>query len=471
MNSLRYMIIIMLFGFVGCSSENIIAEPQPSSEYIEYLKKLVEGLTDEERKQIREQLIADKERISQKLQIAKNVNGEQLIAAVKRNDNLVMADKLKIKSGSITIDRASGEIIESSVGSIDFSSKVEDLKNNKNEDSQAFSKDKIDAEEKQDNSEIIKLTKALVTTEQNLTALKGDLLDDPYVMLKQLEVIRWYKNPMFVMCDGIPWIPSDKMRDFNYLTEYKDLIRKVSKSVGMIQLYHKVDGDDLELVAGGLATALAIDSNHIITNAHVLQESDIVLKRDGKWVLPSKIVLKVIFPNEYEFCEAREAEKEIVVTEIVDFNSDIDYVILKTDSQDLAPILMIADKVIEGDNVVVMGYPSTPNPGQDGLPLTFEQISRIYSTPDDKTPASVLRLSPGRIIPKDRKKDLNTYRHDASTWGASSGSIVMRLKDGAFVGLHQGGMHAKKEGVGFNFAIIPSKIPFLTQKVPSSSTH
>lgn len=369
----------MLFGFVGCYSEKTITEPQPSSEYNEYLKKIAEDLTDEERKEIREQLIADKE--------------------------------------------------------------------------------------------VIKLSDALVITEENLAALNGNLSDDPFALSKQLEFIRWYRNPMFIMCDGIPWISSKQLKNFNYLFEYRDKIRKVSKSVGMIQLYHKIDSDESELIKEGLATALAIDSNHIITNAHILQESDLIIKRDGKWVLPSKIVLKMIFPNEYEFCRAREAEKEIVVTEIVEFNSDLDYVIFKTDSNDLLPISMIADKVSEGDEVVVIGYPSTPYPGQDSLPLTFEQINRIFSTPDNNTPVSVLRLSPGRVMPKDRKKETTIYRHDASTWGASSGSIVMRLKDGAFVGLHQGGMHAKKEGGGFNIAIIPSKIPFLTHKMESSSTH
>ncbi len=44
----------MLFGFVGCYSEKTITEPQPSSEYNEYLKRLVEDLTEEERKEIRE---------------------------------------------------------------------------------------------------------------------------------------------------------------------------------------------------------------------------------------------------------------------------------------------------------------------------------------------------------------------------------------------------------------------------------
>lgn len=377
MNLSFFIIFIMLFGFVGCYSEKTITEPQPSSEYNEYLKKLAEDLTAEERKEIREQLIADKE--------------------------------------------------------------------------------------------VIKLNDALVTTEENLAALNGNLSDDPFTLSKQLEFIRWYRNPMFVMCDGVPWIPSKQLKNFNYLFEYRDKIRKISKSVGMIQLYHKIDSDQLELIKEGLATALAINSNHIITNAHILQESDLIIKRDGKWVLPSKIILKVIFPNEYEFCRAREAGKEIVVTEIVAFNSDLDYVILKADSNDLVPISVIADKVSEGDEVVVIGYPSTPYPGQDGLPLTFEQITRVYSTPDGNTPVSVLRLSPGRIIPEDRKKESNVYRHDASTWGASSGSIVMRLKDGAFVGLHQGGMHAKKEGGGFNFAIIPRKIPFLTQKLTNKS--
>lgn len=375
MNSLSYLIVVILFSFVGCYSEKTITEPQPSSEYNEYLKKIAEELTEEERKEIREQLIADKE--------------------------------------------------------------------------------------------VIKLNDALVTTEENLAALNGNLSDDPFILSKQLEFLRWYRNPMFVMCDGIPWIPSKQLKNFSYLFEYRDKIREVSKSVGMIQLYHKIDGEELELIKGELATALAIGSNHIITNAHVLQESDLVFKRDGKWVLPRKIVLKGIFPNEYEFCKAREAGKEIVVTEIVEFNSDLNYVIFKTDSNNLVPTSMITDKVSEGDEIVVIGYPSTPYPGQDGLPLTFEQITRIYSTPDGNTPVSVLRLSPGQIMPKDRKEETNTYRHDASTWGASSGSIVMRLKDGAFIGLHQGSMQAKKEGVGFNFAI---KIPFLTQKLTNKST-
>ena len=317
--------------------------------------------------------------------------------------------------------------------------------------------------------EVTKLNDALVTTDENLAALNGHLSDDPFTLSKQLEFIRWYRNPMFIMCDGIPWIPSKQLKNFNYLFEYRDKIRKVSKSVGMIQLHHKIDSDELELIKEGLATALAIDSNHMITNAHILQESDLVIKRDGKWVLPGKIVLKVIFPNEYEFCRVREAGKEIVVTEIVELNSDLDYVILKANSNDLVPISMIADKVSEGDEVVIIGYPSTPYPGQDGLPLTFEQITRIYSTPDGNAPVSVLRLSPGRIIPEGRKKEPNIYRHDASTWGASSGSIVMRLKDGAFVGLHQGGMHAKKDGGEFNFATIPRKVPFLTQALTNLS--
>lgn len=362
----------MLIGLVGCYSEKTITEPQPSSEYSEYLKKIAVDLTDDERNEIRQQLIADKE--------------------------------------------------------------------------------------------IIKLNNALVTTEGSLAALNGNLSDNPFILSEQLEFLRWYINPMFVMCDGIPWIPSKQLKNFNYLFEHRDKIRKVSKSVGLIRLYHKIDSDESELFKDGLATALAIDSNHILTNAHVLEESNLVFERNGKWNLPDKIILKAIFPNEYEFCKARETGKEIIISEIVEFNSDLDYVILKTDSNDLVPISIVVDKLNDGDEVVVIGYPSMPHSGQNGLPLTSEQITRIYSTPDGNTPISVLRLSPGRIIPEDSKKEPGVYRHDASTWGTSAGSIVMRLKDGAFVGVHKGSLHAKKEDVGFNYAIIPSKIPFLNQR-------
>lgn len=302
------------------------------------------------------------------------------------------------------------------------------------------------------------LSNAIKNTDAAQATLKGEETSDPYELEKRLEVIRLKSRPMFVICAGKPWIPEDKSKIFDYLASPSNLnnILSASKSIGELRLNHK-QGDQWTLVKAGIATVVAIDTSHIITNAHVITELNIAYQVEGNWKINSKLLLDAKFPDEYQQCENRNSEKIIQVTGIKKLNEKLDFVILETTTHDIPgiEIPISISKLIDGDKIVVMGYPSEPD--EDDTFLSGIEIEKLYSAPDGIEQIPALRLSPGAIMQKDKNETL-LFRHDATTWGASSGSLVMRLRDGAFIGLHQGGMKSKTEGFGFNYAIPTTEI-------------
>jgi hypothetical protein len=292
---------------------------------------------------------------------------------------------------------------------------------------------------------------AIKNTEQAQSALNGEDSDDPFELIKQLEVIKLRSRPMFVVCGGAPWIPDDKTKRFDYLATYFNKIQNASKSVGELRINHK-KGEQWKLVKAGIASVVAIDSTHIITNAHVIRNLNIAYQNNGNWFIRSKLLLDAVFPDEYQQCDKRISEKIIQVTGIRKLDENIDFVVLETKTHDI-PVMEIQKSInnlINGDEIIVMGYPSEPE--EEDTFLSGTEINKLYSAPDGIAPVPALRLSIGKIIPKDNS-ETQLFRHDATTWGASSGSLVMRLRDGAFIGLHQGGMKSRTEGFGFNYAI------------------
>jgi hypothetical protein len=126
-------------------------------------------------------------------------------------------------------------------------------------------------------------------------------------------------------------------------------------------------------------------------------------------------------------------------------------------------VTFASDDVDPGDRVVVIGYPSRPN-DTTGY-LTPVLIDKMFCAPNGRTPFPAERMAAGTV---SREKTLEDgyFAHDANTWGGNSGSVVVDLATGTVAGLHARGWQAQHEGVGYNEAVLGSRI----QKVIADMT-
>ena len=108
------------------------------------------------------------------------------------------------------------------------------------------------------------------------------------------------------------------------------------------------------------------------------------------------------------------------------------------DGQPLATPISLATDAAENDLVAVIGYPARDSRIPD-QPLMDKIFGRVY----DKK-----RLAPGQLTRLDRA----AVRHDCSTLGGNSGSVVLSLRTGQAVGLHFAGRFLQA-----NFAV-PSTV-------------
>jgi hypothetical protein len=289
------------------------------------------------------------------------------------------------------------------------------------------------------------------------TTLANDNISSssPEKLKRQQEALRWFIRPVMTLCRGLPWV-KERNHEFGYLVErQKARIQQLSASVGLVTAYDLDDKGNLtrRMEAG---TAIVVGPRMIVTNKHVVTEARLGYQRvsSEEWRLFPGVVAQIEFPKEYARCPDKPASTTVRVTGIAhaDPDPDTDFIILTTD-RDLPPPVVFAPEpdVVDSEEVGVIGYPGRPAVDF----LLPEQIDEIFMTPDNRVSFPNARLSVGRTLPS---QDSRLWNYDATTWGGSSGSLIMSLRSGQVIGLHTDGLYASKEGLSYNRALVSSRI-------------
>ena len=278
----------------------------------------------------------------------------------------------------------------------------------------------------------------------------------PEQLQQQTEVLRFVRRPVMALCKGAPWSAAITSEWSGALTKQKDLIAKYSSAVGLVTAYDVLDDSSLRR-RQEVGTAIVVGPRAVVTNKHVVKEAwlgyqDVSTKA---WQLFPKVTAEIEFPHEYARCPSQPAstrKARIVGVLYAPPEADADFIVLETDV-DLPTPVPFADKpdVVDSDRIAVIGYPGRPN-------IDFiqpDQIDSIFGTPDSRVPFPIARISLGYTL---SGAPLDRFFYDATTWGGSSGSLVIDLVSGDVIALHADGLNAPKEGIGYNRGVTAGQI-------------
>ncbi|MFZ0888514.1 MAG: serine protease [Candidatus Binataceae bacterium] len=279
------------------------------------------------------------------------------------------------------------------------------------------------------------------------------------------EVIRYITRPIWVVCGGEPWYVTTQVAAcmdpgpsvaFAAVVQPKiSLVRAAAQATGLMTAYDD-DGASLK-TRGQLGTAVVVGEKYVVTNRHVIEEGRVGFQTEatGKWSLYPGIAVKIEFPYEYNKCSLPTPTKEVRVRGISYVDPKLDFAILETEPGLPSKVTFgSSDDVDPGDRVVVLGYPTRP---PDNAVKTPELIDKAFCAPNGRTPFPAERMAAGQVFREESAPD-GYFAHDASTWGGNSGSLVIDLATGTVAGLHSHGMFAPTEGVGYNEAVLGSRI-------------
>jgi endonuclease G, mitochondrial len=243
-------------------------------------------------------------------------------------------------------------------------------------------------------------------------------------------IVRLYNRPV-VLIQNNTFVPSTienaEMR--NRLEQARKRLEAAIPSVGRIEL----ENSSYDWVG----TGWLVDENIIVTNRHVAaifgtrQGDGFVFRVSGRREVRARI----------DFLEERGVvvpQKEFQLTRILYIEDDQqgrpDIAFLQvarssSDNQGLAKPVALANRIpSKGDAVAVIGYPAEDSriPEPEYMQLYF---GGIYD---------VKRLAPGLIM---GFPDASLVRHDCTTLGGNSCSVVLDLKTGEALGLHFEGIY------------------------------
>jgi S1-C subfamily serine protease len=222
-----------------------------------------------------------------------------------------------------------------------------------------------------------------------------------------------------------------------------------SRSVGLIEFSQ--NQEEWKPIGTGFIAAPGI----IATNKHVAEQ---FAKWDeqGRGEIREAFSIRINFTKEAPSCHSVDdivpiSSKPILV------HQHYDVALFTIDNSLSREVLPIAteETYAEGEVVAIIGYPA-----RDSRSPRNEQ-ENIFLSEDGRPPALFLvkRLQPGEIMRLDQD-DPSEFDHDASTLGGNSGSPVVRLSDGAVIGLHRTGyLHE------YNVAVKGSKIMELIRAI------
>src|SRR5262245_20788620 len=209
------------------------------------------------------------------------------------------------------------------------------------------------------------------------------------------------------------------------ITASKDVINKAVPAVGRIEL----NNADLPWAGTGWLIADGI----IVTNRHVAdvfarldRNSSSFVFRPG--LLHGLVTSDIDFLEEENRLDAAEHPIASILWIAPPQESDVAFlrVTRAAGSPPLPQPIELADEVLTGATVAAIGYRAGSRSIRDQ-----QLVIRIFG--DDVYDKK--RFAPGRIMGVDG----NRIRHDCSTLGGNSGSVLLDMKTGKAVGIHHGG--------------------------------
>lgn len=211
------------------------------------------------------------------------------------------------------------------------------------------------------------------------------------------------------------------------LTRARSLVRPRLASVGLLEVF---DG----VMKYPVGTAWMAGNGIAVTNRHVA-EKFAALDADSRPVFLTNFrdrPFQVTVDFAEEHGSSRESEiKVAAVTYLAPrLGNAPDLALLQLEaSLNLPrPIPLLADEPKPGDWIAVVGYPQP----DDRVPPEGREVEETYFSGI----YGVKRLSPGEIDPNAGDMPEWAFRHDATTLGGSSGSVLIDLKTGSAVGVH-----------------------------------
>lgn len=233
--------------------------------------------------------------------------------------------------------------------------------------------------------------------------------------------------------------------------EAKELVGKLQASEATIKpLMALVGRIDVEEFPGSdyVGTGWLVDSDIVVTNRHV---ASLIALWDGRRYVFSRGIggqpMKCSLSTLHEFDDLdQDASRVFEIAEVLYIEpdrSDVDIAFLritrKTDGRQPSSISIAPDNASDNHPVVVVGYPArAPKRVIPDQALMTE----LYRDRFD-----VKRAAPGYTIGTDS----GVGRHDCTTLGGNSGSVVLDLNTGRAVGLHFAGLYQES-----NYAVSAS---------------
>lgn len=275
---------------------------------------------------------------------------------------------------------------------------------------------------------------------------------NPYSLIEVEEVIMSLTRPVWVLCAGTPWVGEDLEGWSSYVNTFISRYPNIVASVGRLEVSFIRNGRETHPQVIG--TAFAVSDRLVLTNFHVIER---FARRDGnRWRIYGDTVVRLNRGGEYHGCRSRSPDAKVRIAAVMDAGAATeteDWAVLKTEAAvgHHAVPAVAGISVSSGQRVAVIGYPGEPDYARSRMRQS--DIDRVFKAPDGQDPQfKVKRISPGSL---EEGSDLaRSLAYNSNTAPVNSGSLVVRLSDGAVIGLHRGGFHATNTGeVSRNVAV------------------
>jgi phosphatidylserine/phosphatidylglycerophosphate/cardiolipin synthase-like enzyme len=216
-------------------------------------------------------------------------------------------------------------------------------------------------------------------------------------------------------------------------------IRRAIASVGRVELM----GHPRHRWVG---TAWLVADNIVVTNRHVAEE--FARRRDDRYVFRPGFdrafqSAKIDFREEFETPQSLEIQVvDVLYIEDAD-DPDIAFLRLASSPELTARPVPLENGRSTGKYLVAIGYPTR----DDRIPnqaLAEKLLGDIFGKK---------RVAPGELL----HVDADVVRHDCSTFGGNSGSVLLDLDSGAATGLHYAGIYLE-ENLGVAAPVIRDRL-------------
>lgn len=256
-------------------------------------------------------------------------------------------------------------------------------------------------------------------------AAQGEIPDDT-AQARFLEAIILRRGrPSFLIRENDFTIPKADRVWAQRLSEGRPHLRSVIPSVGRVEVEGHADFQ-------WLGTAWLVEPDVIVTNRHVAREFGRASGRAFVFlpgVQGGAMRASIDFKEEFGSGDSESVAVQSILHIAGDGPGQPDMAVLKLATRvDRAPIPLADSSRPSGDYVAVIGYPARDDRRNDP-----EAAREIFKDIYEKK-----RLAPGQLQPQ-ATADLVTMRHDCSTLGGNSGSVVVDAANGRALGLHFGG--------------------------------